>query len=578
MKNLYLFSISIFMRNLGLGGFFLLFNLYVNNLNMSINFLGTFLATGNIAMSIFSYLSGILIDKYNKLTTLKLSILLSGLMFMSQLIITNEYLLYVISFFYGVGFIFLLNLENVISAKFNAISKVNVFNLEKGIGLAALSLGSIIAGKIADITNYSYQSILLCFALCYILSIIPTYFIKFNFEKSENESTEKNRKGHLSFKAIISIFLIFLFLGNTVMLRPYYNLYLEGRFHLNLATIGTVLALFQFSSVLINYLNLKKYTNELKYICILISLLVIGYLGVMKVENEILHIILLVCITSLYNLLNPRLVSYILDKYPQNIHGRVSGVLNTSYNLGDSLSTYVGGILILTKNYYLLFILLISSYFIIALLLLIFYYKKDLRSTELYKFEKFLEKYIFPEETKIQINKQKILNTFMDKYDDIPYIKLKKNPLRSNFIIATWYMSIYQNISSEINFELLVENSFEKYITSNFFKIFQLKVLSKYFFSRLNVKSIQKIASLEKGDSRYLGFQSKFIPKSKYYDFGINTYSCPLYNFFKENEVLDALIYICRLDFIRSKYLRSNLKRKKTLAKGDEYCDFRWKK
>ncbi|WP_448820303.1 MFS transporter [Cetobacterium sp.] len=579
MANLYLFSISLFMRNFSLGIFFLLFNLYIKQLSISYEFLGLFLAIGNISMSAFSYISGVLIDKYNKNNLLKLSIILSGITFISQIIIEKEFILYIISFCYGIGFIFILNLEYVFSAKLNNTCNINVFNLEKGIGLSALSLGSILGGKVAESTLFSFKFILFISALIYLFSVIPIFFLNINFEKNELKETVPKHQNKNIFFRFIPIFLIFLFLGNTVMLRPFYNLYLEDRFQFNLIYIGSILAIFQIASVFINYLNLKKNKNELKYIYILIFLLIIGYLSLIKTTNTLINISLLICITSLYNLLNPKLVGFILNKYPQNIHGRISGILNTAYNLGDSVSTYVGGILIFTRSYTLLFILISASYFFTGLFLILFFDKKDVKGVEVKKLQYFLESYIFSEYESLRDKKSNIIDCFIQKYETIPYIFLKKNPLRNNFIIATWYMVIYENIEQKKDFESLMILSFERYITSNLLKRLQLKLLSKYFFSKLNIRSIQKIANLKEGDKKYLGFSSEFIATtSNQTDFKLNTYACPLYDFFEKYKMLDALKYICKLDFIRSKYLKSNLIRTKTLADGDELCDFRWRK
>lgn len=577
MRNLFMFSISLFMRNLSLGVFFLLFNLYIRGLNMSPEFLGLFLAIGNISMCMFSYVSGVLIDKCDKVKLLKLSIILSGSAFAGQIMTERVCVLYIISFFYGIGFIFILNLEYVFSAKLNDTYNINIFNLEKGNGLAALSLGSILGGKIAELNLYSFKFILGISALVYFASIVPIFFLNIDFEKKNLKENILKEYSKISFMSYFPIFLIFLFLGNTVMLRPFYNLYLEDRFQCDLTLIGIILAIFQMASVLTSYLNLKKNKNELRNICVVLLLLIVGYLSLIKFQGDLINIFLLVCMTSLYNLLNPKLVGFILNKYSQSIHGKISGILNTSYNLGDSISTYVGGILIFTKNYTLLFILISVSYFFTGLFLILFFNKKDMKKIEIEKLRYFLENYIFPEYESLKVRKLDILNSFSQKYEAIPYISLKKNPLRDNFVIATWYMVIYQNFEKKEEFEFVMLISFERYITSSLIKKLQLKIVSKYFFSKLNIQNIRKIANLKEGDKEYLGFDSKFVPMSNLGYFGMDIYGCPLYNFFKKYNMLDALKYICKLDFIRSKYLKSNLVRTKTLADGDEFCDFRWK-
>lgn len=68
------------------------------------------------------------------------------------------------------------------------------------------------------------------------------------------------------------------------------------------------------------------------------------------------------------------------------------------------------------------------------------------------------------------------------------------------------------------------------------------------------------------------------IGDGKEYDFGYNYTECALVKFFRANNIPEIAPYVCINDFLRSKTLGTGLQRSKTLAQGDEVCNFRYKK
>lgn len=68
------------------------------------------------------------------------------------------------------------------------------------------------------------------------------------------------------------------------------------------------------------------------------------------------------------------------------------------------------------------------------------------------------------------------------------------------------------------------------------------------------------------------------IGDGKEYDFGYNYTECALVKFFKANNIPEIAPYVCLNDFLRSKTLNTGLHRTKTLAQGDDMCNFRYKK
>lgn len=62
------------------------------------------------------------------------------------------------------------------------------------------------------------------------------------------------------------------------------------------------------------------------------------------------------------------------------------------------------------------------------------------------------------------------------------------------------------------------------------------------------------------------------------FDYGLDFSQCGAVLYFEKQKVMDVAPYFCLIDFPRSAHLGTGLVRTKTLAMGDEVCDFRYKK
>jgi hypothetical protein len=70
-----------------------------------------------------------------------------------------------------------------------------------------------------------------------------------------------------------------------------------------------------------------------------------------------------------------------------------------------------------------------------------------------------------------------------------------------------------------------------------------------------------------------------FLPgDGQSFDFGYDYSECGVVKFFHSQGVPELAPYLCLNDFLKSAAIGSGLRRTKTLAQGDEVCDFRYKK
>lgn len=64
----------------------------------------------------------------------------------------------------------------------------------------------------------------------------------------------------------------------------------------------------------------------------------------------------------------------------------------------------------------------------------------------------------------------------------------------------------------------------------------------------------------------------------KEFDYGYDYTECGLVKYFRSQGVSELAPYVCLNDFLKSAAIGSGLSRTRTLAEGDEVCDFRYKK
>lgn len=367
IKNYIYFCTSVFLRYFSVGVFFVLFNLYISELSMPSYFLGLFLAIGNLSMAVGSMPMGVLIDKYSKKKLMIIGTFMAGILFLLQSIIVHLISLLLISFLYGAAYILMLNITGPFLMKFTLINeKHNLFTVTKSVSVLALTIGSLIGGYLSEFQRFgsNYRTGLIIAAIVYILACIPLAFIreiKHEEEKSISEHSYNRKKEDSIIQYLkkygirrgLLPFIVFFALGYTVMLMPYLNLYLKFRFHISPIHIGMFIATIHFSSSIINLFS-SKYIKKIgfeKTIYTSFIILIGSYMTLIITSHFVLQIFILIIINIFFNILAPIMLNYILSKTEEENHGKITGVLNTGYNLGDSISTYQGGLLIMNNQY-----------------------------------------------------------------------------------------------------------------------------------------------------------------------------------------------------------------------------------
>ena len=162
----------------------------------------------------------------------------------------------------------------------------------------------------------------------------------------------------------------------------------------------------------------------------------------------------------------------------------------------------------------------------------------------------------------------------------IPFIGGKKNRwtadlLESAQILALFRaMQAYGKTPSETA-EVLYEGM---QIRLAQYPRFLLRLMGRCQFSSLFLKTLQHQAAV----THKRAFPNNFVAEvvigdGKEFDWGIDFTECAIHKFFRAQNALEFLPYVCRLDYLTSTAFGIGLVRTKTLATGDERCNPRLK-
>ena len=116
------------------------------------------------------------------------------------------------------------------------------------------------------------------------------------------------------------------------------------------------------------------------------------------------------------------------------------------------------------------------------------------------------------------------------------------------------------------------------HIMSSYPKIYY-KILGGFYFSKKFIQNAQKGAIISKKKLHPESYVFNFIPgDGKAFDYGIDYLECASCKFLHQQKADELASYICPIDIIYSEKFGWGLKRTKTIADGNDICDFRFKR
>jgi MFS family permease len=352
------FLMMSFITALSTGAFNMLFGIVVLKLGRSESFLGQILAMGLLATGVLSLPVGILTDLWGKKRTLLLALGLTGAGLLGQAALPLGNLTLGFSIIFGIGQAMLgvatLPFLMEISLPEN---RAQLFSLNFSITMAALVLGSLIAGKAPDFV--SPQRALICFALLQAVAFgislrisekktLPGYPMK-TIVKLKQYS-----KLLLKSDLVKDVFIYNTLIGfGAGMVIPFFNIFLTQRLKAPTFIVGVVLSTSQvgmaIAGLLAPYLILKM--GKVKSV-VFSQLVSIPFLLMIALPQSLgIVIVSFLLRSALMNMSNPISSCFTMEITPIEQRASVSSLVGMAQNLSRAASAIFGGWLMEKTNY-----------------------------------------------------------------------------------------------------------------------------------------------------------------------------------------------------------------------------------
>jgi hypothetical protein len=162
----------------------------------------------------------------------------------------------------------------------------------------------------------------------------------------------------------------------------------------------------------------------------------------------------------------------------------------------------------------------------------------------------------------------------------LPYIGGKQNPLTTNLVACSWFLALYRVLQprglSDDEIGDLVYRVAEEWVKSSPRWIGRLQgllvktPLLRIVFGRISRQSQQQ---------KYPGdFVVQFVPgDGRNFDFGLDFTGCAIHKFFQAEQAGHFAKYMCRIDYLTTRFKGIELTRTGTIASGASKCDFRYR-
>ncbi|MGD0663197.1 MAG: L-2-amino-thiazoline-4-carboxylic acid hydrolase [Syntrophorhabdales bacterium] len=162
-------------------------------------------------------------------------------------------------------------------------------------------------------------------------------------------------------------------------------------------------------------------------------------------------------------------------------------------------------------------------------------------------------------------------------YGDIvvrsPSIGGRKNPNTMNVLVAAFVAAIYKAADGKLSPEGMGEVFSNAVEHTTAFKLFA-KLTGKRNFTRQWQDKRHQWAVASQGKAYPADFVSTFVYGKTINEYGVTYSECGICKLLQREGCAELAPELCKFDYVTAKYMGCTLTRTKTIANGDEMCDF----
>ncbi len=154
-----------------------------------------------------------------------------------------------------------------------------------------------------------------------------------------------------------------------------------------------------------------------------------------------------------------------------------------------------------------------------------------------------------------------------------PSIGGRKNPNTVNVLIAAFVAAIYKAAEGRLSSEQMGEVFSNAIKYTRAFKLFA-RITGKRNFTRQWQDKRHAWAVASQGKAYPADFVSTFVYGKTINEYGITYSECGICKLLQRENCADLAPELCKFDYVTAKYMGCKLTRTKTIANGDDMCDF----
>ncbi len=154
-----------------------------------------------------------------------------------------------------------------------------------------------------------------------------------------------------------------------------------------------------------------------------------------------------------------------------------------------------------------------------------------------------------------------------------PSIGGRKNPNLLNVLIAAFAAAIYKTAGGQLSSKQMGEIFSNAIGQTPVFKLFARSMGRKNFTRQWQDKRNAIAIASQKKDYP-ADFVSEFVYGKTVKEYGVKYLECGICKLMERENCAGLAPQLCKFDYVTAKYMGCELTRTKTIANGDEMCDF----
>jgi MFS family permease len=348
-------------------GWQLFFNIYMLQSGVTRDFLGIVNSLPSLTGLLLGIPIGRLSDRMGRRQAIIISIALSGLSFLGQVLFKQPALIIIMSGLTGIFNMFLIVSVSPLMMKLSTLeNRTMLFSLNYGVQTLAGAVGSLFAGQLPGLfggllhvgatSADAYRAVLITTILLGTTALIPIWLMKepqrlppegtLQTQPKPGLAVASPRSGltRLTVKLAMPNFLIGI---GAAILIPYMNVFFKDRYQISDLLLGI---LFGLSSLFIGIgsiigprlttqLGGKIRTVAFTQLASVVFMLMIGFVPSLWVAG-----FSLLMRAALMNMSAPLYSAFCMEQTPERQQGYVSSVLNVAWQIGWSVGPFLSGL------------------------------------------------------------------------------------------------------------------------------------------------------------------------------------------------------------------------------------------